>query len=251
MSENLFVSELSASHHTFSSYHFCRGNNSKRKSRIGVILRGHGSYIYLNKRLEVREGDVVFIPENVYCYSEWHGTPSIDVVYINCFIHYGIGKYDPQLIECGEKTKNDILAIHGMLSESHESNLEAYSLFYRLLADVLPRMKRSETVPDRTLECAISYITNNFNTNFSVSDLARKCCVSESTLYSLFRAKLGQTPIKYINSIRINVAIEYLENSNFSVSTISELVGFNSENHFRRIFRDFTGSTPLKFRKQG
>lgn len=249
MSENLFVSELSSSHHTFSSYHFCRGNNSKRKSRLGVILSGHGSYIYLNRRLEVNEGDVVFIPENVYCYSEWHGAPNIDVVYINCFIHYGIGRYDPQLIECEEETKKDILRIHGMLSESHENNLEAYSLFYRLLADVLPRMKRSDTVPDRTLECAISYITNNFSNNFSVSDLAKKCCVSESTLYSLFRAKLGQTPTRYINSIRINVAIEQLENSNYSISTISRAVGFNSENHFRKTFREFTGQSPLRYRK--
>ena len=249
MSENIFVSELSVSHHHFSTYHFCRGNNSKRKSRLGIITKGYGSYIYMGKRLEVSEGDVVFIPENVYCYSEWHGTPEIDVVYLNCFIHFGDKKYDPQLIECGEKTKNDILAIHGMLSESNESNLEAYSLFYRLLADVLPRMKKSETVPDRTLECAISYITNNFNTNFSVSDLARKCCVSESTLYSLFRSKLGETPIKYINSIRINVAIERLENSNYSISTISRAVGFNSENHFRKTFREFTGLSPLQYRK--
>ena len=92
-------------------------------------------------------------------------------------------------------------------------------------------------------------MTGNWNTDFSVSEVAKKCCVSESTLYHLFRKELGQTPVSFLNSVRINVAIEYLENSNYSISTISELVGFNSENHFRRIFSDLTGTTPLKFRK--
>ena len=119
-----------------------------------------------------------------------------------------------------------------------------------LSAKLLPRMEQSKIQIDRTLENAISYITENYNKDFTIADLAKRCCVSESTLYQLFRSRLGQTPIRYINSIKINLAIEHLENSNYSISTISSLVGFNSENHFRKVFRDFTGSTPLKFRKQ-
>ena len=91
---------------------------------------------------------------------------------------------------------------------------------------------------------------SNWHTSFSVADLAKRCCVSESTLYHLFRKELGQTPIKFLNSVRINVAIEQLENSNHSIATISRMVGFNSENHFRKIFCDLTGTTPSKYRKK-
>jgi transcriptional regulator GlxA family with amidase domain len=112
-------------------------------------------------------------------------------------------------------------------------------------------MVRSDIAFDKTLQTAIVYITDNWSADFSVSDVAKKCCVSESTLYHLLQKKLGHTPICFLNSIRINIAIEYLENSNYSVSRISELVGFNSENHFRRIFTDLTGTTPLKHRKGG
>ena len=65
MKSGIYVSELSASRHAFESYHFCRGNSNRRKSRFGVILEGAGTYIYLNKRLKVEKGDVVFIPENI------------------------------------------------------------------------------------------------------------------------------------------------------------------------------------------
>jgi transcriptional regulator GlxA family with amidase domain len=128
--------------------------------------------------------------------------------------------------------------------------LEGYSLFYRLLRDLLPRMAQSDITYDKALQTAIEYITANWKESFSVATLAKKCCVSESTLYHLFQNELGQSPVRFLNSIRINVALEYLENSNYSIATISQLVGFNSENHFRKVFSEFTGTTPLKFKKR-
>ena len=106
----IYVSELSTSTHVFCKYHFCRGNSNKRKTRLGLIRKGHGSYLYLNKRLEVREGDLVFIPENVYCYSEWHGEPEIEVVYVSGFLHYDAFRYEPQVIDCDEDAKGELMA---------------------------------------------------------------------------------------------------------------------------------------------
>ncbi len=246
---NLFVSDLSTTNHTFRNYHFCRGNSNRRKSRLGVILQGSGAYIYLGRKLNVTAGDVVFIPENIYCYSEWRGEPAIEVVYLSCFIHYESFRYAPQIITADATLRQDILEIAGMLNRGQMEELEAYARFYKLLQRILPVMEESNIAMDKTLQMAIEYITSNWDREFSVSDLASICCVSESTLYHLFQKELGQTPVRFLNSIRINVAIEYLENSNDSVSTISQKVGFHSENHFRKVFAEFTGTTPLKFRK--
>ena len=249
MAGNLFVSDLSTSKHTFQNYHFCRGNSNRRKSRIGVILRGSGAYIYLGRKLNVTAGDVVFIPENIYCYSEWRGEPDIAVVYLSCFIHYESFRYAPQILVADDTLRQDILEISAMLGQGQMEELEAYARFYKLLQQVLPKMAESNIVMDKTLQLAIEYITSNWDRDFFVADLAKLCCVSESTLYHLFQKELGQTPVRFLNSIRINVAIEYLENSNDSVSQISQKVGFHSENHFRKVFAEFTGTTPLKFRK--
>lgn len=249
-SGGIYVSELSTSRHTFNKYHFCRGNSTKRKSRLGIILKGSGTYIYLSKKLKVAEGDVVFIPENIYCYSEWHGEPEIEVVYLSGFMHYENYKYEPQTVEIPQEIKNDILQISNLLSAGDElSGLMAYSLFYKLLANIIPKLSESKITFDKTLGSAIEYITENWDKPFSMTDLAKSLCVSESTVYHLFQKELGQSPISFLNSIRINVAIEYLENTGYSISTISSLVGFKSENHFRRIFSDLTGITPLKYRK--
>ena len=247
--ENIFVTELSTSKHVFNKYHFCRGNSNRRKSRIGLILKGSGTYIYLNKKLKVSENDLVFIPENIYCYSEWHGEPEIEVLYLSCFMHYESFKYEPQIIHVDAQTKNDVMEISELLSGDQLDVFEAYSRFYKLLQAVIVKTKQSDVEFDKTLQTAIEYITENWDKSFSVAELAKKCCVSESTLYHLFQNELGQTPISFLNSIRINIAIEHLENSNYSIATISRTVGFNSENHFRKVFSDFTGTTPLKYRK--
>ena len=250
MKNNIYVSELGASAHIFNKYHFCRGNSNKRKTRIGLIVNGSGTYIYLGKKLKVSEGDVVFIPENIYCYSEWHGEPEIKVLYLSCFMHYESFKYEPQVVCHDEEIKNQILQISSLLSvEDQLDSLEAYSLFYKLLKVLLPQMTPSNIAFGQTLQRAIEYMTDHWNEKISVAELAKKCCVSESTVYHLFQKELGQTPIQFLNSIKINVAIEHLENSNYSISTISALTGFASENHFRKVFAALTGTTPLKFRK--
>ena len=248
--ENIFVSELSTAKHAFHKYHFCRGNSNKRKSRFGIVLKGSGAYIYLNKRLSVHAGDAVFIPEHIYCYSEWHGEPEIEVVYLSCFMHYESFKYEPQIIDVGEQEKNDILQISALLSKKKPAIFEAYSRFYQLLQGIVAKLKPSEIAFDKTLQSAVEYLTQNWDKSFCVADLARHCCVSESTLYHLFRRELGQTPIRFLHSVRVNVAIEQLENTNLAVSTVSALVGFHSENHFRRVFTELTGTTPLQYRKK-
>ncbi len=247
--EKIYVSELSTSTHVFLNYHFCRGNSNRRKTRIGLILKGSGTYIYHNKKLCVQEGEIVFIPENIYCYSEWWGAPEIEVIYVSCFIHYDGFLYEPQILHCDEKTRENLMCITKLLSSNYLDELEAYSIFYKVLQTLLPNMVQSNISSNKTLRSAMEYITDHWNNNFSIGDVAKYCCVSESTLYHLFQKELGQTPIGFLNAIKINQAIDYLENSNYSISTISRLVCFHSENHFRKVFADVTGTTPLKFRK--
>lgn len=247
---SIYVSELSTSRHSFENYHFCRGNSSRRKTRLGVILEGSGTYIYLNRRLSVSAGDVVFIPENIYCYSEWKGNPHIEVLYVSGFIHSEGLAYEPQTLLCDESVKEELLRISARLETGDAmESLEAYAAFYQVLRRIYPQMVRSSLAPDKTLQSAMEYITSHWNQPFSVGEVAKHCCVSESTLYHLFQRELGLSPVRYLHSIRVNIAMEYLENTNYSISTISRMVAFGSENQFRKVFFDVVGTTPLKFRK--
>lgn len=250
--QNFTVSDLSVSNHSFTLHHFCRGNSNKRKTRFGLIEKGTGSYIYLNKKLVVKEGDIVYIPEQIYCYSEWYGNPEIKVTYISCFMNYNSNcfVYEPQILEADREVWDGLSEIATLLSGDFSDELLAYSIFYKLLRKILPGMIESAISTDKTLQNAISYIINNWDKPFSVKDLASNCCISESGVYHLFKKQLGQSPVSFLNSIKVNQAIRFLETTDYSISKISNLSNFNSENHFRKVFAEFTGVTPSKYRKQ-
>ncbi|MDR6781998.1 AraC-like DNA-binding protein [Pedobacter africanus] len=54
---------------------------------------------------------------------------------------------------------------------------------------------------------------------------------------------------EYIRKIRIEKAIAYIENSDYSLSEVAYLTGFSDQSHFTRIFKLETGLTPSEFKK--
>ena len=54
----------------------------------------------------------------------------------------------------------------------------------------------------------------------------------------------------YIRKLRIEKAIELLNNSNYSLTEIAYLTGFSDQSHFTRIFKSTTGKNPSTYRKE-
>ena len=55
---------------------------------------------------------------------------------------------------------------------------------------------------------------------------------------------------EYVNALRINYAKELLLDSEYKILDIAEMSGFQSQQTFNRIFRDFCGMPPSAYRKQ-
>lgn len=55
---------------------------------------------------------------------------------------------------------------------------------------------------------------------------------------------------EYIRKIRINKAIDFIKNSNYSLTKIAYLTGFSDQSHFTRIFKQHTGKSPSAYKKE-
>jgi len=44
-------------------------------------------------------------------------------------------------------------------------------------------------------------------------------------------------------------AIDYLKNTNMSIERISEIIGYNSSDHFSRTFKKYYNKSPQQYRK--
>jgi AraC-like DNA-binding protein len=134
------------------------------------------------------------------------------------------------------------------LAQDQTVSPSSVGYLYLFLSEVLPEMESEESHPKQALlEKALDYIQRH--EGFTVPELARVCCISESALYSLFRTYAGATPIEIKNSLKAERAIALLSTTELSVEAIAASLGFCSAAHLRKVLKKHTGRTPSQIRR--
>lgn len=96
---------------------------------------------------------------------------------------------------------------------------------------------------------------NFTDSTYSAETALRKIPLNYDYVRKLFKKETGVTPREYLNSIRMNRAMEYIENgitnnySNFTVSQIAEACGFAEPLYFSRVFKKHFGVSPMLYSK--
>ena len=101
----------------------------------------------------------------------------------------------------------------------------------------------------KPLSDAIEYMRKNYHREISLDDLAG--LVNLSTVYfcSIFKDQYGVSPMQYLQDIRLHNAKWLLANTNDSITSIAEQVGFQSIHYFSRFFKSNEEITPTYFRQ--
>ena len=94
-------------------------------------------------------------------------------------------------------------------------------------------------------EIALDYMENHyFQSNLSVVDIARFIGVSPQTLNADFRRNTGLSTRQNLVRIRLNHALELLNESKYMVKDVAALTGWNSAFYFCNTFRSHFGRPP-------
>lgn len=96
----------------------------------------------------------------------------------------------------------------------------------------------------------VAEIETRYAQELTVLGLSRQVFVTPQYLSRLFRKFLGVSVYEYLTGYRINKAKELLlTHPHIKVQEIALSTGFTDTSHFISIFRKYTGTTPLDFRK--
>lgn len=88
------------------------------------------------------------------------------------------------------------------------------------------------------------------NVSFNVSELANELQISKAQLNRKVKKHMGSSPSKLILHYRMELAIELLGSSSFSIEEIAYECGFSAGSSFSRRFKQEFNMSPSLFRKQ-
>lgn len=106
----------------------------------------------------------------------------------------------------------------------------------------------------KNLHCSVDipvvlrYIQQNFKT-LTLHSLAEHFHYSESYPSRQIKKSTGSTFIEIVTGLKLKMAEEYLVNSDCTIIRIAEMLGYESVDHFSRLFKKRCGSAPYQYRK--
>ena len=134
----------------------------------------------------------------------------------------------------------------------HQHEKHTQSPTEKLLLDVIEkylRQRRSKKIPAWARELK-DIIQDQIDTNITLKEVSQHLEINPTYLSREFRKYFNDLSFgDYIRKLRIEKAIDYLNNSSYSLTKIAYLTGFSDQSHFTRIFKKETGQNPSHFRK--
>lgn len=94
----------------------------------------------------------------------------------------------------------------------------------------------------------LQYIQHNYRT-LTLASLAEFFHYSEAYLSTLIRQNTGCSFTFLVKQLRMADAVSYLTNTQMKIGEIAENVGYNSADHFSRVFRTTYQMSPQEYRK--
>jgi two-component system response regulator YesN len=135
----------------------------------------------------------------------------------------------------------------------HVHNLKTYAdlrewCFYlhQLVRETLTQLKSAHHRTE--IQRAMEYMKTHYQTPIRVQDVAQHVNLSENYFSNVFTKETGKTFSQYIQELRIDKAKELLRAGKHDWIDVGELVGMDNPKYFAKVFKKYTGITPVRYR---
>lgn len=94
------------------------------------------------------------------------------------------------------------------------------------------------------------FLIENIDKRYTLSQLSKEFSISMTTMKKVFKGIYGAPILTYMREYRIQVAAQMLRNTDFSISQISENVGYENPAKFSEAFKNLLNISPSDYRKK-
>jgi len=103
---------------------------------------------------------------------------------------------------------------------------------------------------DEPIKKAQAYIENNYDQKLNIDELANRFAISSRSFLRRFKKATANTPLEYIQRVRIEAAKKRLESSTDTITQVMYDMGYIDSKAFRNMFRKYTGLSPVEYRNK-
>lgn len=158
-----------------------------------------------------------------------------------------------------DDTKKEICRMAFNLAEYYSTNKDNICKIKIMLIDFILSIKDyidkgllregvANTYNGLILSDVINYLNSNYNSEITLDFLSSRFYIQKHYLCHLFKRNTGMTIMEFINKKRLSEAQKLLKSSDHTISDISGIVGFRSQNYFNLMFKRAIGMTPSEFK---
>ena len=250
-----------------------------------IVTGGTALHQYAGKTIPIKRGDVFLIPEGQrHGYAMPTGCRMENINLLFDFSALGIDWGDlaeldgfkrvfAPLLEARKKgtvapfpppihLSPGVLALLSSLINSLESELAneadgfrffAKSYFAKVIgilsrvADHIPFEEKTET---HELSELVAYLEENLGEKVTAKDMVQFTGTSGSHLRRKFQDVYAESPMHYLQRVRLERSMEMLADPALSITDIALEVGMGDSNYYSRIFRKLNDCSPSEYRER-
>ena len=103
---------------------------------------------------------------------------------------------------------------------------------------------------DDSISSAQEWLHQNFQRTFPLEAPARRVGMSLRNFVRRFKQATGDSPLIYLQKLRVAAAKRLLESDHRTMQEISDAVGYQDVAYFRQLFQRHTGASPSAYRRR-
>jgi len=97
---------------------------------------------------------------------------------------------------------------------------------------------------------AVDYIKRNYMKKIMLEDVAAHVQLSTSYFCAVFKNEMKCSFNAYLNRVRIEMSKKLLADHDIPLADVANLVGYEDQSYFTRVFRNYVGISPGKYRER-
>lgn len=110
--------------------------------------------------------------------------------------------------------------------------------------------EKRANVSNAQVQKIMEYIHAHYHRQLSMDIVADVVGLNRSYVGRLFKQYTNMSMVDYVNALRIQKAVEYLQQTDKKVFEIAEEVGYNNTQYFIKLFKQATGMTPGQYKEK-